>query len=969
VRAQSLDIFDPIDTDVESSQEIHHIRSAQRPCSDPFLSGASPSLLPFVGKEEDLGDTSFVVTRLSKPKSNAAVLPTSDGNNPNEPGSGAQTQLQAEVPRIIKPFFEQQVSPKAVRKAPIWRVGQVVDELLPWETQVKDRPAGGAVQYVAKQQEAKTVERDPSTEVVRRESTRVETETERKAEEERVNEQKAAQELTAKKVDLVTERATEAKLASEQTAENKMVEDKKAKAKLAREKKADEDEENRKRLADQKERAEKDLAEKLVQERKTKEAKEEKVRRGEVAAKEKQVQAVMNKAWRRELAAQKRASNAKLANDTGPNQRKQADSAKACEEKKARVDLESPVKMNVKGADLSPEVSIGAKQKATPQSLEVKPDKTPKIGESSDARRRKSSTPSSIRSDPDRVRTSMTPAVPSSTHKLFGSSNSSVTVRLSAQPSLRSALRQNSVVSKRSVSFIDEPSDLAKLDSSPSTAAALKLNRARNTQCLTEATKESAKSRASSASESSGSVSKDTSKQLKDIRKKSTPKEKVQTKLNIKRDKKMKGRVIDPPLKLPGPAIPEGIISSDSEISILSVSENKGDRPRNAKAGPSFKKKPTKAEVEPAARTKAFPTSATPADKTWESNIQDLEIPSREFVPKVMVEAPIRKSRSRSPAQYMSGLNFESSGSESESGSVFDSGSESDSGSGTESGSGSDSDDKLDTLPPVKSKKDEVKTLNTKRAGSEDIEMEDAASVQNPSSEVASHSSRTSSVGSLEFKKFRNDDSRRLAHDASQQLQRECRQSLITPNPDKLSKTPDLTDVQGKSSNSAMNSRDLDHSVRQRGKSFNKPKRESSKEVSSAAPKTVHGSNGLTGNVLRPSNQRYPSLAVVMETPKIEAKPRGFGMKTAEPQATTTSVADDNLSSSSKSESESSSDEDGDVTVNSTTHNSAASKNKRVRRLNGVLKRMFSWVAPSQTSRTYLFSVARLSRARGSQQQ
>jgi len=70
-------------------------------------------------------------------------------------------------------------------------------------------------------------------------------------------------------------------------------------------------------------------------------------------------------------------------------------------------------------------------------------------------------------------------------------------------------------------------------------------------------------------------------------------------------------------------------------------------------------------------------------------------------------------------------------------------------------------------------------------------------------------------------------------------------------------------------------------------------------------------------------------------------------MRPAEPQATTTSVADDNLSSSSESESESSSDEDGDVTVNSTTHNSAASKNKRVRRLNGVLKRMFSWVAPS----------------------
>lgn len=903
VRAQSLGIFDPIETDVESSQEINHIRSAKRPRLDPFLSGSSPDLLPFGDKEQDPGETSSV-TPLSKPKLNAALLPISDENNPNDPGSGAETQLQAELPMINRPFPEQQVSPEAVRKAPIRGVRQVVDQLLPWETQVEDRPAGGVVQYVAKQQETKTIDRGPATEEIQRESTRVETKTGNKAEEERVGEQEAAQELATKKVDLAIERAREAKLVSDQTPKNKSAEDKKAKAKLAREKKANEEEVNRKRLADQNEGAEKGLAEKLVQERKTKEAKEETVRIGEAAAKEKQVQAVMNKAWQRELAALNRASNAKPANNTGSNQLKPADGAKACGEKKARADLASPAKVNIKGADLSPEASKGAKRKATPQSLEVKPDKTPKVSEFSDARRQKSSTPSSIRSDPDRVRRSMTPAVPSSTHKLTGSSSFSVTPRLSAQPSLRSALRQTSTASKRSVSFIDEPSDLMKLESSPSTAAALKSNRARNTQCPSKATKECAESRASSASESSGSISKDASKQWKDIPEKSTPKEEMQT----KRGKRMKGRVIGHPHKLSGPAIQEGIvISSVSEIAVLSASENQGDRPGNTKAGPNFKKKPTKAEVEPAARAQAFPRSATPTDNR-DSDSRDVETPSRKLVPKVVVEVPIRKprSRSRSPAQYMSGLNSESSGSESESGSVSDSGSESDSGSGSESGSGFDSDDKLDTLPPVKSMKDEAKIPDTKRASSEDIEMDDA----------------------------------------SQQLQRECRQSLNNPDPDKLSKTPDLTNIKGKRSSPAMNSRDLDQPVRQRGKLSSKPERGSSKEVSCTAPKPVLGSNGLTGNPLRPSNQRYPSLAVVMETPQIEAKPRSFGIKPAEPQPTTTSVTDDNRSSSSESESESSNDEEGDV-VNSTTHNGPASKNKRVRRLNGVLKRMFSWIAPS----------------------
>ncbi len=928
-----MDTFDPINTDMESSQELQHLPSAKRPHSDNALPGEAPPSRSYAVQEQKGGNIPFIVPPLRKPTSNIAVSLSLDGNI--DPQSGAKTQLQAQLPKVVQPSYEQDFSPNADRQAPVRVTEQDMDEQLPWEIQAEEQLAGEAVQHIAKQQETETIRGHRSTEAMQRGRNRVERENERRAEE-----AKAAQELAAKEATFAAEQARQADLVAEEAAKKALVEDNKAKAKLARDLKAKEEEESRKTLADQKENAEKDLAEKLAQEEK---ANKEEARKNQLAQKKKEEQLEKRSARRRELAAQKRASDAKFASDKASEKPKQEDTTKTREEKKARVDPESLAKVNTKDPEQSSEVTVGDKRKSTSPSWDVKPIKTPRLGESSDTRSRKSSTPSSMRSDPDRVRSSMTPAIPSTANKLSSSGKSSVTVRLSAQTPLRSAFQQKPSGSRRSVSFVDEPSDPTKLDSYPSTAATLKMNGAKSILSRTEAPKGEIKSRSSSISESSESVSRETTKQSKDLLKKPIPKEKVQTILNIKRDKKMKGRVIDPPRKITNPAPQENIIiSSGSEASFSMVSEDEEDRPRNAKAGPSSKKKPTIAEAKPTANGKAFPTSNTSADTIWESFSQDAETPSRKVIPQVVVEAPLRtKSRSRSPAQYIPGANSVSSGSDSGSGSESESVSGSGSGSGTDSGSESGSEDELDTLSPVKLEKHKTKSPESKSAGSRDIEMKDTASVRASSTEMATQSSRTSSVGVQESVKSKDDDCGRLAQDADQQLQRECRQSLNPSSQNKSSKTLDPPGPKAKLSTPATNLRDPDHPVRQRGKSSNNLKRETSKENSSAAPKPILKVDALPGSALRPSNQRYPSIKELTRTPEAGVKPQTSGLKSAGSRGMTISVADGSLSSSSESESESESS-DGGITTNNTSQNSATSKNKATS-LKGVLKRMFSW--------------------------
>ena len=864
-------------------------------------------------KEQACEQNPFVIPPFPRSYPKAAAILGSD-ENANYSDPGANTHLRVEVPTLIPSGFQKDVAPNVVHHALVPQKQQQIDEPLPWEIQGED-------QLVRR----KTPE---LPEQAKEDITRGETPfTVQKEEELRANNSKEVEALNLKELKSVKDRASKTTPVGEVPAHKTSSADLKVKEKLVLQRKAVEEKAGRNEPVGNKGKVEKLEDEKLTREQKSREA-----------------DAAQRRAWQRELAALNKAKNAKNAGKNVNKQRALADFEKAQATKEVSMNVESGTKDLPKEPEVSHKVVTGTKRKATSLSLESRPAKTPTLDERSDIRNRKSSTPSSMRSDPDRVRSSMTPAVPGGTKKLSDPGNSTVTSRLSAHAPLRSALRQNSSVPRRSVSFVEEPSDPTKLDSSPSMAAAGKLIASKSKRSQSGVAEDECKSRASSTVGSTVSMSSDTPKQSRELSTKPVSKEKVQTKLNVKRDKKMKGREIDRP-KFPEPVFPdETIISSDSEKSVSTFYSDEEDRPRNAKAGPSSKKKPSPAGAEAAATTKPF-TPDTPASEPRQSSSQDAGTPSRKLSPEGSTRAPTRaKSPSRSPAQYMSREKSVSSGLESGSGSGSESEPESGSGSGSgsesgsESGSPSESEPKLPALPQVEKPQGKAKPPLLKSGGSGDVEMEDA-STQSSSSKSVSQSSQCSSVASKVLKKSNEDDGRRLAQDADQQLRRECHQSLDPSGGDLGSSTAYRHNVKAKPPTSAKKPVDPNHPVRQRGKPSSGTKRESSKENSNALPKPAIEPDKPSGKTLRPTNQRYSSINELMKQPKAEVRSHASTQKPAGSRVAATSVAD--YSESSSGDSEDSSTSDDDVPANGANRNRTISKNKAASGFKGVMKRMF----------------------------
>ena len=935
MRAQSLDTFDPIDTDIESSQEVQHPRSAKRLHPDNASPRKSPSFFPSVRKEQERWDKPYVVPPFPKSSLDAVASPVLDQNNKLS-DSGTKTQLQATLSELVHSPVGIEVVSNAVRQALVPETRQQVDEPLPWEIHGQDQAAAAKVPEIAEQQgenrEAKTAEEEkPSANAIQRDQSRVSKD----------NEVNGDEKMAVKVpfVDLSEKQGEKASSADENLAQETTIDHQTVEETLTLESKVEEEEANRTKLADGKRRAEKIRAEKLAQEQK---AKEEEIRKKAIANKE--AKAAQKRAWDKERYALNKACKKDVKQQTP------ADAKKAQDVKEVPTGSEPLARDMAKESKVSNKVVKGTKRKATSPSLEVKPAKTPTLDERLSARDRNSSTPSSTRSDPDRVRSSMTPAVPGVMKRPSDSGNPTMTSRLSAQTPLRSALRQNPSNSRRSVSFIAELSDPVKLNSSPSTAAAGKLNESKSKQSLVKAVEDEYKPRASSTPRSSVSRSSETPKQSKDSSKKPATKEKVQTKLKVRCDKKMKGREVDPPLKvLEPPSQKEIVIPSDSEKSVSTFYSDEDDRPRNAKAGPSCKKKPNTVEERGAATTNPSSTPDLPASKLWELSSQDAETTFHKAIPKVVMEAPARtKSPSRSPAQYMSRADSASSSSRSESGSEPESGGESDSESRSESGTASDVEPKLRALPRVENEKDEAKPPLSEGAESGDVEMVDASSIQSTSSTPASQSSQRPSVGPQGTKKLKEDDTQRLARDADRKMQRESRQSLDPSSAGKRSKTPEPHHVKVKHTASANKPMDPDHPVRQRGKPSSNSNRESLKEKSTVLPKPALKPANHPGKNLRPANQRYSSITEIMKQPKAKAKSQPLRNKPAVLQDTTAAVADDSESSSSESESESMSDDDGDVPMNdaSASQVSTTSENKATSGFKGVMKRMLPWIFP-----------------------
>ncbi|KAL8652653.1 MAG: hypothetical protein Q9226_004180 [Calogaya cf. arnoldii] len=175
---------------------------------------------------------------------------------------------------------------------------------------------------------------------------------------------------------------------------------------------------------------------------------------------------------------------------------------------------------------------------------------------------RRSSSSSTPRNEPSRART-MTPAIPNSSMQSFSDSAearawraASVSVRNLHSPT-RNSSQAKVNASGRSVSFAEEPL-ISQLHNSKT-----------------------------SDQKSTPTPSDQISRMIKVGK---TPERTKQTTMTQHIDRKLKGKLIDPPSPIRAPVIKEIIISSESEASTFYSDESEGTR--NSRAGPSSRKKP-----------------------------------------------------------------------------------------------------------------------------------------------------------------------------------------------------------------------------------------------------------------------------------------------------------------------------------------------------------------------------------------
>lgn len=295
---------------------------------------------------------------------------------------------------------------------------------------------------------------------------------------------------------------------------------------------------------------------------------------------------------------------------------------------------------------------------------------TPKHRQASEDANVRSCTPIG-RPEPSLKRRSMTPMFPTSS---------------AMKPPVKSALRTGESVSRRSVSFNDEaitaPNALASVASkatgSKKTTDALKSSGGNNAGKAASgpSRSKSITSRSANASERRRSDSSNANA-TKSSRTSTTPsketnsKARMQTKLNVTRDVKKRGREIDRPLSLKNlnpaskPKKEEIVISSDSEHSDSTYYSDSEDQVKNPMPSSSSRKtlvsamKPSKAQENLSINAPAKMRGLTPQTRHM---IKEATRPSTTPRPGQTLEDCTRAmSKSRSPAQYIAKFGSESS--------------------------------------------------------------------------------------------------------------------------------------------------------------------------------------------------------------------------------------------------------------------------------------------------------------------
>ena len=256
-------------------------------------------------------------------------------------------------------------------------------------------------------------------------------------------------------------------------------------------------------------------------------------------------------------------------------------------------------------------------------------------------------------------------------------------------PPLASALRKSPSTFRRSVSSISWANPVAPPDFSISAKPAATaptsngdkrtgssaINSARGATIHTRGSSAETK-RTSSASSVDAVVKKarDPPKKARNPPKKASANIKKQTKLNVKRDVKQKGRVVDPP-NPPKPVVEEAlVISSDSDHTISSFYSDSDDDVQvisKTDAGPSSKKKP---KPKPgSATTKKFITANSlaiaqdPAAQQTTVKHATPTVGSAASSQQSVATNTESSSSSRTPARYVSSTPSPSSGSSSKS--------------------------------------------------------------------------------------------------------------------------------------------------------------------------------------------------------------------------------------------------------------------------------------------------------------
>ena len=287
-------------------------------------------------------------------------------------------------------------------------------------------------------------------------------------------------------------------------------------------------------------------------------------------------------------------------------------------------------------------------------------------------------------------------------------------------------------------------------------------------------------------------------------RKAATPgqKPKVQSKLTVTRDVKLKGRAEGPAERPTHLKQNEDVISSDSENSASTFYSDDEDQPRNAKAGPSKKRRLTKA-TKPAAAASAIELdkqqqplvamtkvegkpSVTSKEATTVSrgkgNMQRSSSPIHTpITPNDSADNDIASretSTSRSPAQYMSKASSVSSSSQSDSrSSVVSRGDDnSESESGSEYETGSDSEDDSESVAESSSSSGSSAKPPTSRPDRKSLTS--VVSQAKSTEKLLNGRSQSRPASNSNLVRFKEEDEERIAKEINHQVRGEFRQSI-----------------------------------------------------------------------------------------------------------------------------------------------------------------------------------------------